>query len=127
MQRDFLSSGVIAAALVLSIIIVWVAILVPSHAAPLVRSDAKSGLGIAASIVSDTAQKGDRLEVGRSKIEYGAHSAPAAAAKAGARIPVGCDAAFSKSVRSGNVAVRCVTSTEPSVKFARATDQDRAL
>ena len=118
MQRDYFSSGVIAAALVLSIIIVWVAILVPSHAAPL-RSDTKSGaVGIAVSIVSNAARKGDRLDVGRSKIEYGAHSAPAPAVKAGARIPVGCDAAFSKSVRSGNVAVRCITSAETSAKFA---------
>ena len=119
MQRDYFSSGVIAAVLVLSIIIVWVAILVPSQAAPLAHLDAKSGaVGVGASIVSNTARKGGRLGGGPSKNEYGAHSVPAPAAKAGARIPVGCDAAFSKIVGSGNVAVRCITGAETSVKFA---------
>jgi len=37
MQRGYFSSGVIAAALILSIFIAWVAILVPSQAAPLAR------------------------------------------------------------------------------------------
>jgi len=128
MHRNYFSSGVIGAALILSIIIAWVTISVPSHAAPSVRSNPKSvGIGVVVSIVSNTARKGDRLDVGRSKIEYSAHSAPTPAGKAGARIPVGCDVAFSKLVRFENAAVRCVTSVETSVKFARATNVDRAL
>lgn len=126
MDRDYFSSGVIGAALILSIIIAWAAILAPSHAAPLVLGDAKSA-GVAVSIISNTARKGDRLDVGRSKTEYGSHSAPAPAAEAGASIPVGCDLAFSKLVRSENTAVRCITSAETPVKFARAIDHDRAL
>ena len=123
-HRDYLSSGVIAAALILGIIVTWMAVLVPSHAAP---SRGSHATDVAVSIVSNTARKGDRLDAGRNTIEQGARFAPAPTAKAGATVPVGCDVAFSKLVRFQNVAVRCMTSVATSVKFAQALDTDRAL
>jgi hypothetical protein len=105
MRRDFVSVGLISAALIVSTIIAWMAILMPSHAEPVVGSVAKSA-DVVFSMSSNTARKGDRLDV---KIYQGTSSAPTPAVKTGAKIPVGCDGAFSKLVRSANIAVRCVT------------------
>ncbi len=124
--RDYFSSVVIGAALVLSIIVAWVAILVPSHAAASLHSEGKS-IAVTALIVSDTARKGNRLGAESRTIEYDVRSVPPAAAMIDARVPVGCDVAFSKLVKSKNVAVRCITSVATSVKVAQATDRDRAL
>jgi hypothetical protein len=128
MHRDYFSSGLIGAALILSIAIAWLAILVPSHAAPSLRADTKSiDIGAAVSIVGNPLRKGDRLDVERGKIKDAARSAPTPGGKAGARIPIGCEVAFNKLGGSGHVAVRCITGIEASVKLARAANHDRAL
>jgi len=106
MRRGYFSSGAIGLALIVSIIIAWVAILVPSHAAPLVPANATKSIGIAASIVSNTSRKGDRLAVTPGRIEHSARSEAKPAGKSGTRTPVGCDV---MSVRSQNVTVRCIT------------------
>jgi len=119
-HRGYISSGVIGAALILSIIIAWVAILVPSHAAPSIRSDAEIvGTGVAVSVVSNAAQKADRLDAGPGK-NAGGRSEPTAAAKP--KTPVGCDLAFSRAVGIEKVAVRCITSAESLVKLAEASE-----
>lgn len=102
MRRNFLSAGLISAALVVSIVIAWLAILMPSHAAPVEGPVAKTVVLVPVS--SNIARKGDRLDV---KITHGTNSMPAV--RPGAKIPVGCDTAFSKLVQSARVAVRCVT------------------
>ena len=104
MQRNFFSAGLISAALIVSII-AWMAILLPSHAAPVMGSVAKSDVVI--SMSSNTARKGDRLDV---KVDRSPNSMlPTPVGKTGSKIPVGCDGAFSKLVRSASIAVRCVT------------------
>jgi len=118
MHRDYFSSGVIGVALIVSIVIAWAAILLPSHAAALVRANATNSTGIAASIVSNTARKGDRLAVAHSTIERGAHSELTPAGNSVTKVPVGCDVASSKLIRSQNDAVRCITRTETFVKLA---------
>ena len=116
MHRDYFSSGAVGAALIVSIIVAWLAILVPSHAAPSLGANAAEGIDSAVSIVSNAARKGDRLDVARSRSEP--------AGRSRTRIPVGCDVA---SVRSQHIAVRCITSAETVVKLARASDPYLAL
>jgi hypothetical protein len=105
MRRDFLSAGLISAALIVCIIIAWMAILMPSHAAPVEGPLAKT-VDVAVPMSSNTARKGDRLDV---KISHSRNSMPMPAVKAGTKMPIGCDTAFSKLVRSEKIAVRCVT------------------
>jgi len=105
MRRDFLSAGLISAALIVSIIIAWMAILMPSHASPVEGLVAKT-VDVAVTMSSNTARKGDRLDL---KIDHGRNSMPMPAVKAGPKTPIGCEAAFSKLVRSEKIAVRCVT------------------
>ena len=105
MRSDFPSAGLISAALIVSIVIAWLAILVPSHAAPVEGPVAKT-VDVVIPANSNTARKGDRLDV---KIDHGRSSMPMPAGKTGTKIPVGCDTAFSKLVKSAKIAVRCVT------------------
>lgn len=105
MRRDFLSAGLISAVLIVSIVIAWLAILMPSHAAPVEGSVAKT-VDVVVPMSSNTVRKGDRLDL---KISPGTNSMPLPAVRSGTKIPVGCDTAFSKLVKSERIAVRCVT------------------
>jgi len=105
MQRDFISAGLISAALIVCIIIAWMAILMPSHAGP-VEGPVANNVDVLVPISSNTARKGDRLDV---KIDHDTNSMPMPAVKTGTKIPVGCEGAFSKLVRPANIAVRCIT------------------
>ena len=104
MRRDFLSAGLIGATLIASIVIAWLAILMPSYAAPVEGPVAKTVVVVPMS--SYTARKGDRVDV---KITHGTNSMPMPAVKAGPKTPIGCETAFSKLVRSEKIAVHCVT------------------
>jgi hypothetical protein len=123
MRRDFLSAELMSASLIISIIIAWMTILISLHAAPIVGAATKS-VEVVVPMSSNAARKRDRLDI---KINHGTNSMPTSAVKAGTKIPVGCDGAFSKLVRLESIAVRCVTSLETVVKFTQATDPHRAL
>ena len=105
MRRGFLSAGLISAALVVTIVIAWLAILMPLHAAPVEGPIAKTVV-VVVTMSSNTARKGDRLDV---KISHGRNSMPMPAVRTGTKIPGGCDTAFSRLVRFEKIAVRCVT------------------
>lgn len=107
MRRDFLSAGLISAVLIVSIVIAWLSILMPSHAAPVEGSVAKTvTVDVVVPMSSNTVRKGDRLDL---KISPGTNSMPLPAVRSRTKIPVGCDTAFSKLVKSERIAVRCVT------------------
>jgi hypothetical protein len=105
MQRSLFSAGLISAALIVSTVIAWLAILMPSHAAPVEGPVAKS-VDVVVPMRSNTARKGDRLNV---EIAHGTNSMPMPPVRTGTKIPVGCDTAFSELVKSEKIAVRCVT------------------
>jgi len=102
MRRNVLSASLISAALIVSIVIAWLAILMPSHAAQVEGPVVKTLVPIS----SNTARKADRLDV---KIIRGTNSMPMPAVRSVTKIPLGCDTAFSRLVRSDKIAVRCVT------------------
>jgi hypothetical protein len=109
MQTDRFSSGIIAISLIASIAIAWTIILLASHGATL-ASTAQSRAAIGT--VSNLASKGDRLVGAAAKSEHLKSDLPPAKAKDVAKIPLGCDAAFSKLIREYNFAARCITSIE---------------
>jgi hypothetical protein len=123
MERNLLSASLISAALSVSIVIAWMAILLPSHAAPVVGP---VGRDIVSPINSNSARKGDRVDV---NLNHGTNSMQVPAVRSDAKIPVpvGCEGAFSKLVGTGNIAVRCITGIETSMKLAQALDTYRAL
>jgi hypothetical protein len=121
MRRDYFLSGVITASLIISIIVAWMAILVPSHAATSI--DALTTSDVTALTVSNTARKGDRLVTAHGKPEHAARPDAAPATKSATKVLVGCDPAFSKLVRSESLVVRCVTSSETSVKLAAIVER----
>jgi len=117
MQREQSSSSLIALSLIAGIVIAWAAIfLLPLHASTLATTHAGKSHGLVRT-VSNSALKGDRLAGARATIGQ-TKAAPAAETKKAARIPAGCDAAFSKLVKANNFAARCVTSMPLRAKVA---------
>ena len=113
MQRDHFLAKLIAVSLIANIAITWTAILVlPSHSSTLAATSSFQG-ATAVKTRSNSALKGDRLVVSHAAIE----NAKAVTRKTAVRIPVGCDSAFSKLVKS-SFAARCVTSVSPATKSA---------
>jgi hypothetical protein len=91
-------SGVVGAWLVGSALIALVLACLPIGTGPSSASVMASG-----GTISNSALKGDRLPAIR------AHVAPNSESSRSSKIPVGCEAAFSKLVHVGNFTSRCVT------------------
>jgi len=108
MRRDYFSSGFIGVSLIVSILVAWVAILVPSHAATSLRSTGMSVVDPAGWAASNVAGKSDQLALGRNRIDYRSAPEPANVIKA-SKVPAGCETAFGSRARSEKDAVRCIT------------------
>lgn len=127
MERDYFSSGVINIALIVSIILVWMAILLPSHAALAGVTHAVNSNDIV-SIVIDGARKGDRLVSGAlGDIVHDARFESKPVAKTGKKLPIGCELAFSKIISPDGIAARCVTAVETTVRLGSTTTDYRAV
>jgi hypothetical protein len=100
------SSGIVGASLVAGIAIAWAAMLLPAHG----TTTAPGGAQILLRTTSNAALKGDRFSSARLKRSSAVKvwKAPPTS-KGTAKIPIGCDPAFSGIVRYGNFAARCVT------------------
>ena len=108
MQRGYFSLKLIAVSLIANVVIVWAAmLLLPSHASTLSTTNGVQTTAIIRTI-SNSVLKGDRL-IGAHVTMERENQPPAAEIKGMSKIPVGCDAAFSKMVNSDNFAARCVT------------------
>jgi hypothetical protein len=79
---------------------------IPSGASSVAVNVAQSSAPIlSVGTTSNTALKGDRLPL----VHAGAAKKESSDSKVGRKIPVGCEAAFSKLVANGNFSARCVT------------------
>ena len=96
----------------------WIAaiLLLPSHASTLAVTNGVHRTAVVGSI-TNSARKGDRLVSAHTTNEE-VTAAPAAKKKRIAKIPVGCEAAFSRVIKSNNFAVRCVTGIQLRTKLA---------
>ena len=76
----------------------------------------------ASGVVPNRAAKGDRLPVMHrtDRDSSSTRADPRPTQKTDRGIPVGCDGAFSKLVKSENFAARCVTAVDAPTKFASA-------
>jgi hypothetical protein len=115
MRKHHSSPGLIVAPLIAGI--AWVAIPLLSLAGTFVSAD----LGrnhIITETISNSAVKSDRGIAAHPQTEQMMPNAGPPNAKRTWKIPSGCEAAFSKLLKSNNFAVRCVTSIQPRVKLA---------
>ena len=119
MQRH-LSSRVFSVCLIGSAITAWGLVALVTPVVPTAGAAVPS-LSLAASkTISNAALKGDRLINVHVKIDgfgRGGVSTPTNVGK----LPVGCDPAFSKLVRSENLATRCITKIDTSTRVAQAS------
>jgi hypothetical protein len=116
-QENYCHSGIVLAPLFASVAVVWAGILFhTSHESTPAPANGVQPAAISGT-VSNSALKRNRLVGPYGTIEH-AKSAPAAEGKRATKIPVGCDAAFSKLIKSNNFASRCVTSIQLDAKFA---------
>lgn len=99
------SSGVVGVSLIAAIVLAWAMILFSTH-------DTITALGSTPDhlrTTSNVALKGDRLVNGRNGIAGDATKQVVLPSKDIVAIPIGCDPAFSKIIRYGNFAARCIT------------------
>jgi hypothetical protein len=119
-DQAFLASRVITIALVATALLGLLFPLGPSRSSWKVAPIPSSFSASAA--LPNRAAKGDRLPgvqtTSRDSASTRAESRPVQ--RTDGRIPFGCDGAFSRLVKSGNFAARCVTAVDAATKFASA-------
>ncbi len=122
MQRKHRSLRFVSAWLIGSAAIAWALVALPFSAAPssanMIDAGGPSAL-ISTTIISNAARKGDRLDRGGNL----RRSQPATTS--GRKMPVGCEAAFSKLAGSRNSSMRCIASVDHPSKLANAYTDDQ--
>ncbi|HUZ31460.1 MAG TPA: hypothetical protein VMV19_05035 [Xanthobacteraceae bacterium] len=99
-------SGIVGASLLGGIAIAWAAVLLPVHGTTAAPGNGQADIRRS---MSNVALKGDRLVGMHSRFGEEPAVGEAPTGKSVAKIPVGCDPAFSKTVRHENFAARCIT------------------